>query len=84
MGHAKMSVTIPEEILREIKTIAANRKAKISQVVTEALMDKIRNIKEEAFISAINNAFSDPELAKEQQTMANDIADNMNIEELPW
>ncbi len=84
MGHAKMSVTIPEEILREIKKIAANRQAKISQVVTEALMDKIRSIKEEVFISAINNAFSDPEVAKEQQTMANDIADNMNIEELPW
>jgi len=79
-----MSVTVPEDILNEIKKIAASREAKISHLVTEALVDKIMKVKEEAFVSQINKILKDPEVIREQLKMADDIANTTNIEELPW
>ena len=84
MPHVKMSVTVPEDILNEIKKIAAGRKTKVSRLVTEALEDTIRKVKEEDFISRINKVLEDPEVIKEQLKMADDIASTTNIEELPW
>ena len=84
MGQAKMSVTVPEEILEEMKKEAKMRKRKLSHLVTEALVEKIKRLKEEAFVSHINKIFEDPEIAKEQQRMAEDIATNTDVEELSW
>ena len=84
MGHAKISVTVPEEIFNEIRKAAANRKTKLSHLVTEALAEKIKRLREEAFVSQINKIFEDPEIAKEQRTIAGDIATNTSVEELPW
>jgi metal-responsive CopG/Arc/MetJ family transcriptional regulator len=84
MGHSKMSVTVPENILSEIKEISAIRKTKLSHIVTEALIEKIRKIKEEAFVSRVNEVLKDPEVVAEQRKMADDIADNTQVEELPW
>ena len=84
MGHAKMSVTVPEEILAQIKKAASSRKTKLSHLVTEALAEKIKRIKEEAFVSEINKIFEDTEIAKEQRRIAEDIATNTDVEELPW
>ncbi len=84
MPHIKMSVTVPEDILIEIKKIAASRETKVSHLVTEALGDKIRKVKEEAFVSQINKILKDPEVIKEQLKMADDIVNTTNIEELPW
>ena len=84
MGQTKVSVTIPEEILEEIKKEAASRKIKLSHLVTEALMEKIQRLKEAAFVSQINKIFEDPEIAMEQQRMAEDIANNTDLKELPW
>ncbi len=44
MGHSKMSVTVPDEILKEIKEISTSRNTRLSHLVTEALLDKIRII----------------------------------------
>ena len=84
MGHSKMSVTVPDEILNEIKEISNNRNTRLSHLVTEALLDKINKIKEETFISRINEVFQDPEVAREQRVMAEDIANNTDVHELPW
>jgi metal-responsive CopG/Arc/MetJ family transcriptional regulator len=84
MPHLKMSVTVPEDILNEIKKIAGSRGTKVSHMVTEALRDKIMKIKEDAFVSQINKILEDPEVIKDQRKMADDIANTMNIEELPW
>ena len=84
MVHSKMSVTVPDEILKEIKEISNSRNTRLSHLVTEALIDKIKEIKEEAFISRINEVFQDPEVAREQRVMAEDIADNTDVHELPW
>jgi hypothetical protein len=84
MPHIKMSVTVPEDILNEIKKIAAGRETKVSRLVTEALVDTIRKVKEEAFVSRINKVLEDPKVIKEQLKMADDIADTADIEELPW
>ena len=84
MAQSKISVTVPEEILKEIKEISAIRNKKLSHLVTEALAEKIRKIKGEAFISRINEIFEDPEVAAEQSKMAEDIADNVDVQELPW
>jgi predicted nucleic acid-binding protein len=84
MANSKISVTVPEEVLNEIKKIAASTETKVSHLVTEALSEKIKKVKEEAFVSQINKAFEDPEVIKEQHKMAEDIANSMNIMELPW
>ncbi len=84
MPQARMSVTVPKEMLDEIKKEAANRKTKLSHLVTEAIAEKIKKIKEEAFVSQLNKVFEDPEIATEQRRMAEDIANNTDVKELPW
>ena len=84
MGHSKISVTIPDEVYQELKAIVADKKTKISHLVTEAITEKIRKIKEEAYIRKVNKAFEDPEVQREQTYMADLIAENADLEELPW
>ena len=84
MGHSKISVTIPDEIYNSINKIASKEKVKLSHLVTEALVDKLREKREEAYIQEVNKAFEDNEIAEEQRQMANLIADNTDVEELPW
>ena len=84
MGHSKMSVTIPDEMYGEIKELALKKKIKLSHLVADALAEKIKKMKEKEFIERINEVFDDPEVAKEQTLMADIIADNTDVEELPW
>jgi 2-oxo-4-hydroxy-4-carboxy--5-ureidoimidazoline (OHCU) decarboxylase len=44
----------------------------------------LKKIKEEAFVSRINEVFEDPEVVAEQRQIADDIADNTEVQELPW
>ena len=84
MGHSKISVTIPDKIYNDIYEIALKEKVKLSHLVTEALVDKLRKKREEAYIEQVNNAFEDNEINEEQRQMAELIADNTDVEELPW
>jgi len=84
MGYSKMSVTIPDEMYKEIKELAAREKIKLSHLVADALAEKARKMKEEVFVQRINEIFGDPEVAEEQKLMAETIADNTDVEELPW
>jgi len=84
MGYSKMSVTIPDEIYKEIKEIASRKKVKLSHFVTATLVEKARQMKEESFVERINQAFDDPEVGEDQRQMAEMIADNTEVEELPW
>ena len=84
MGHSKISVTIPDKIYNDIYEIALREKVKLSHLVTEALVDKLRKKREEAYIEQVNNAFEDNEIIEEQRQMAELIADNTDVEELPW
>jgi metal-responsive CopG/Arc/MetJ family transcriptional regulator len=84
MGHTKISVTIPDEIYNDINEMASREKIKLSHLVTEALIDKLRKKREQAYIQQVNKVFEDNEVAEEQQQMAELIADNTDVEELPW
>ena len=84
MGYSKISVTIPDEMYNDMKEFTAKEKIKISHLVAEAIADKLRKIKEERFIQQVNEVFRDPEVGKEQRLMAEAIADNADLEELPW
>ena len=84
MGHSKISVTIPNDIYNDINEIAFKENIKLSHLVTEALVDKLRKKREEAYIQQVNNAFEDNEIIEEQRQMAELIADNTDVEELPW
>ena len=84
MGYAKLSVTIPDEIYREIKELASKKNIKLSHLVSNALAEKTRKMKEEALIKQINEVFEDTDVAAEQGAMAEMIADNTDVEELPW
>jgi len=84
MGYQKISITVPEEIFKEAKEVAAQRRVKLSRFISEALADKVRKSKEEAFIQRINEIFKDQDVSEEHRFMAGDIADNTNVEELPW
>ena len=84
MGYAKLSVTIPDKMYREIKELASKENIKISHIVSDALAEKTKKMREEALIQQINNVFKDPDVAKEQSLLAEMIADNTDVEELPW
>ncbi len=84
MPRAKMSITIPDEMLNEVKKEAAKRNTKLSHLVAEAITDKLNALKAEDFVNQINRVFSDPELSDEQRSIAEDIATHTDIEELPW
>jgi metal-responsive CopG/Arc/MetJ family transcriptional regulator len=84
MGHSKLSVTIPDEIYEQINEFASKEKIKLSHLVTEALIEKLRMKREQAYIQQVNDALKDEEVVKEQRQMAEIIADNTNLEELPW
>jgi len=84
MTHSKISVTVPDEILNEVKRMASEREIKISRLIAEALAEKVRRTNEEHLISKINKVFEDPEVSGEQHNMAEDIARNTDVEELTW
>jgi metal-responsive CopG/Arc/MetJ family transcriptional regulator len=84
MGHSKLSVTIPDEIYDQINEFASKEKIKLSHLVTEALVEKLRMKKERAYIQQVNEVFKDEEVVEEQRRMAEIIADNTTVEELPW
>lgn len=84
MGYSKISVTIPDEMYNDVKEFTSRERIKISHLVAEAIADKLRKIKEERFIQQVNEVFRDPKVGKEQRLMAEAIADNADLEELPW
>jgi len=84
MGYSKISVTIPDEMYNDIKEFTSRERIKISHLVADAIADKLRKIKEERFIQQVNEVFRDPEVGREQRLMAEAIADNADLEELPW
>lgn len=84
MAHSKISVTIPDEILDEVKRVAADRDIKISRLIAEALADKVKKAREESFVLRVNKVFEDTNVFKEQHNMAEDIANYSNIKELKW
>ena len=84
MGYAKISVTIPQEIYLGIKDFSLKNNVKLSHLVAEALLDKLRRMKEEALINEINRVYDDRDVSEEQRRMAESIAENTDVEELPW
>jgi len=84
MGYSKISVTIPDEMFNDMMEFTSRERIKISHLVAEAIADKLRKIKEERFVQQVNEVFRDPEVGKEQRLMAEAIADNADLEELPW
>ncbi len=84
MGYSKLSVTVPDEIYHEMRSLASKKKMKLSHLVTEALAEKTRKMKEDALIQQINDAFSDEDLSDEHQRIAEAIAVNTDVKELPW
>lgn len=84
MGHSKISITIPDEVYQDLKAIVTDKKIKISHLVTEAIVEKIKKIKEDAYVKKVNKAYEDPEVQKEQRFMADLVAENTDLDELPW
>jgi len=84
MAHSKISVTVPDEVLEEVRRMASDREIKISRLITEALADKVKLAREESFISKINKVFEDTKVLEEQRRMAEEIANNSDIKELKW
>ena len=77
-------MTIPQEIYQGIKDISLKNDVKLSHLVAEALRDKLKRMKEEALISKINMVYDDRDASEEQRLLAESIADNTDVEELPW
>jgi hypothetical protein len=65
------------------KRACFQKNIKLSHLVAEALSEKTRKMKEESFVERINQGCGDPEVAQESHRMAETIADNMDLEELP-
>jgi metal-responsive CopG/Arc/MetJ family transcriptional regulator len=84
MGHSKLSVTIPDDIYDEIYEIASKAQIKLSHLVTEALTEMIRKKKAVDYIQQVNDVFTNSGVKEEQRRMADLIADNTSVDELPW
>lgn len=84
MGHSRISVTIPDEIYNEINRLTLKEHIKLSHFVTQALIEKLRRNREAIFIEKVNEVFKDTAVQKEQRRMAELIADNTEVQELPW
>ena len=84
MGYTKLSVTVPDELYQEMKSLAQKKKLKLSHLVTEALSEKTRKMKEDALIQQINDAFRDEDISDEHHRIAEAIAVNTDVKELPW
>lgn len=84
MGYTKVSVTVPDEIYKELRDLATQRNMKLSHLVSDAIAEKTRRMKEEALLQKINEIFDDPEVIEEQHRMAEAITENTTVEELPW
>lgn len=84
MDTARLSITIPKEIYQEMKILTSARKIRLNHLITEAISEKLRKIRQDGFIGKVNQAFSDSDIANEQNLMAELIADNTDLKELPW
>ena len=84
MGHIRLSVTVSEQTAEDIRRIARERGAKVSHLVEEALVEKLRKWKEARFVAQVNRVFEDPAVAAEQRDLADVIVVNADLEELPW
>ena len=84
MNYKKISVTIPNELYRGLKEIAAKKRSKLSHVVAEAIAEKLARIEEEMYLQRVNAAFEDPEIVEEQKAMAELIVESTDVRELPW
>ena len=84
MGHSKLSVTIPDDIYDQIHEFASKENMKLSHLVTEALVARLKLKKEQAYIEQVNEVFKNKEAAEEQRRMGETIAVHTDIEELPW
>ena len=84
MGYAKLSVTIPDETYKEIKELASRKNMKVSHLVSDALAEMVRKMSEQAIIERINTVFEDSHAAEEHRLMGQMIAENTEVEELPW
>lgn len=85
MGYSQITISIPDKIYNEMQSVISEKKIRLNRLITEAITDKIEKLREdEAFFKQINKAFEDAEIAEEQYLMAELIADNMDMEELPW
>jgi metal-responsive CopG/Arc/MetJ family transcriptional regulator len=84
MGYSRLSITVPDELVEELKALAKKKKIKLSHLVTDAIREKNNRLKEEAFVQQMNKCFSNQEVREEQSRIAEDIARTTDLEELPW
>ncbi len=84
MNYRKISVTIPNELYKELKEIAAKKRSKLSHIVAEAIAEKLARIEEDIYLQRVNAAFEDPEIVEEQKAMAELIVESTDVRELPW
>jgi predicted CopG family antitoxin len=84
MAFSKMSITVPDEIYQELKEIASRKNVRLSHLVSDALTEMTRRMKEESFVELVDEVYSDPEVSGDQLEMAEIIAENTSLKELPW
>lgn len=84
MSCSRLSVTLPSELLQEVKQIASERKIQLSHWVAEAIREKTQRYHEEALLQKLNQVFEDDEIRLTQSQIAESIADNTDTAELPW
>ena len=84
MGTARITVTIPEEVYGDAIRFISEHNMKMSHLVSQALVEKLRAAQAAAYVRDVNAAFSDPEVAAEQRRMAEAIAETTDVAELPW
>jgi hypothetical protein len=62
----------------------SEEKIKLSHLVTQAIVNQLKKLKNERYIRKVNSAFNDHDIFNEQHKMAELVAENINTKDLEW
>jgi len=82
MSSSQINVFLPDRLFNELTNFIVEENLKLSHVVTEAISNQLHKMRNERYITRLNNAFESSEIIQEQHEMAELMTSS--VEELEW
>lgn len=70
MARSKIAITVPDEIIQHLDTIAKKRKMSRSKLISEILENNLSKLLDEELASTYDDIYSDERIQKEQKYIA--------------
>ena len=84
MPTSKITVTVPAPLAAEAGKLCTEKDIKLSHLVSEALADKVRSLKEENYVRRINRIFSLPTSVERHRLSVPPSPRKKDLREFPW